>query len=160
MTCGFVVLGVGLPAWPATTGLTGNDRDTPQIAGSYRTTYRTTSTPWQRHTAGIDADTVDTKGDIASALDLAEYKHVKDLKVATRGAFLLTFAGDATSTKYHDEKGVTDPKKLPNPALPRDIATLFSYALPLASAPAGRIAFTVRRKDRPDDAIVEAATSN
>jgi hypothetical protein len=43
-----------------------------------------------------------------------------------------------------------------HPTKPKDIATLFSYALPLASAPAGRIAFTVRRKDRPDDAIVDA----
>lgn len=106
--------------------------------------------------SGIDAQTVDIDGAIAAALERPEYEHVKDLKVATRGAFLLTFAGDSSSTKFHDAKGVTDPKLLPEPTKPKDIATLFSYALPLASAPAGRIAFTVRRKDRPDDAIVDA----
>lgn len=106
--------------------------------------------------SGIDAQTVDLDGAIASALERPEYKHVKDLKVATRGALLLTFAGDSTAARYHDAKGVTDPKLLPDPTKPKDLATLFSYALPLASAPAGRIAFTVRRKDRPDDAIVDA----
>lgn len=106
--------------------------------------------------SGIDAETVDVDHEIASALQLPEYAHVKELKVATRGAFLLTFAGDSNSARFHDAKGVTDPKKLPNPTDPKNIATLFSYALPLACAPAGRIAFTVRRKDRPDDAIVEA----
>lgn len=105
---------------------------------------------------GIDAQTVDPAGAIASALDRPEYKHVKKLKVPTRGAFLLTFAGDSTSARFHDAKGVTDPKLLPDPIGPKNIATLFSYALPLGSAPAGRIAFTVRRKDRPDDAIVDA----
>ena len=39
---------------------------------------------------------------------------------------------------------------------PQDIATLVSDALPLGSAPAGRIAFKVRRPDRPDDPIVDA----
>jgi hypothetical protein len=110
--------------------------------------------------SGIDAQTVDIKGWIASALDLPEYRHVKDLKVPTRGAFLLTFAGDSTSARFHDAKGVTDPKLLPDPTKPKDVATLFSYALPLAAAPAGRIAFTVRRKDRPDDAIVDAPPSD
>ena len=105
---------------------------------------------------GIDALTVDTDGAIASALERPEYKHVKELKVATRGAFLLTFAGDSTSTRFHDAKGVTDPKLLPDPTDSKHVATLFSYALPLGSAPAGRIAFTVRRKDRPSDAIVDA----
>ncbi|PXW31256.1 UNVERIFIED_CONTAM: Z1 domain-containing protein [Williamsia faeni] len=106
--------------------------------------------------SGIDSDTVDVDHEIAAALDRPEYKHVKELKVATRGAFLLTFAGDSSSARFHDAKGVTDPKKLPNPTDPKHIATLFSYALPLASAPAGRIAFTVRRKDYPDDVIVDA----
>jgi hypothetical protein len=104
---------------------------------------------------GIDAETVDQDGEIASALELPEFRHVKELKVATRGAFLLTFAADSTSTRFHDAQGRTDPSKLPNPTESKNIATLFSYALPLASAPAGRIAFTVRRKDRPDDAIVD-----
>lgn len=110
--------------------------------------------------SGIDAQTVDIDGAITSALERPEYKHVKDLKVSTRGAFLLTFAGDSTAARFHDAKGVTDPKLLLDPTKSKDIATLFSYALPLASAPAGRIAFTVRRKDRPDDAIVDAPPSN
>jgi hypothetical protein len=135
--------------------------------------FRRTDRPWQFSgsstrqrdaltaiSSGIDAETVDIDGDIASALELPEYRHVKELKVATRGAFLLTFAGDSTSARFHDAEGRTDPKKLPNPTDPKNIATLFSYALPLASAPAGRIAFTVRRKDRPDDAIVDVEPDN
>lgn len=131
--------------------------------------FRRTDRPWQFSgsstrqrdallavSSGIDAETVDINGEIASALELPEYKHVKELKVATRGALLLTFAGDSASARFHDAEGRTDPAKLPNPTDPKNIATLFSYALPLGSAPAGRIAFTVRRKDRPDDAIVDA----
>jgi len=106
--------------------------------------------------SGIDADTVDTGGHVAAALELPEYAHVKALKVATRGALLLTFAGDSASPRFHDAERVTDPKLLPDPTNPRDVATLFSYALPLASAPAGRIAFAVRRPDRPEDPIVDA----
>lgn len=135
--------------------------------------YRRPDRPWQFSgsstrqrdalyavSSGIDAETVDVDRKIASALQLPEYAHIKNLKVATRGAFLLTFAGDSGSARFHDAKGITDPKKLPDPTDPKNIATLFSYALPLASAPAGRIAFTVRRKDRPDDAIVEAEPSD
>lgn len=131
--------------------------------------YRRSDRPWQFSgsstrqraallavSSGIDANTVDTDGYIASALGLPQYAHVKALKIATRGAFLLTFAGDSTSPRFHDAEGVTDPKKLPDPTNPKDIATLFSYALPLASAPAGRIAFTVRRPDRPDEPVVDA----
>lgn len=110
--------------------------------------------------SGIDADTVDVNGRIASALSLPEYTHVNALKVPTRGAFLLTFAGDSASARFHDAKGVTDAAKLPDPTNPKDIATLFSYALPLGSAPAGRIAFKVRRPDRPDDAIVDAKSDD
>ncbi|VEP41853.1 MULTISPECIES: Z1 domain-containing protein [Tessaracoccus] len=132
--------------------------------------YRRSDRPWQFSgsstrqrdallaiSSGIDADTIDTDGYVASALDLPEYAHVKALKVRTRGAFLLTFAGDSTSARFHDAKGVTDPRMLPDPTDPKDVATLFSYALPHASAPAGRIAFTVRRPDRPEEPIVEAA---
>lgn len=131
--------------------------------------YRRTDRPWQFSgsstrqrdallavSSGIDAATIDVDGQIASALDLPEYKQVKKLKVPTRGAFLLTFAGDSASTRFHDAKGVTDARKLPDPTNRKDIATLFSYALPLGSAPGGRIAFTVRRKDRPEDPIVDA----
>lgn len=130
--------------------------------------YRRSDRPWQFSgsstrqrdallavSSGIDAETVDIDRSIATALELPEYRHIKALKVATRGALLLTFAGDSNATRFHDAKGVTNPQLLPNPTDPKNIATLFSYALPLASAPAGRIAFTVRRKDRPDDAIVE-----
>lgn len=105
--------------------------------------------------SAIDSATVDTEGKIASALAQPDFKHIKDLKAPTRGAFLLTFAGDSTTKRFHDAKGVTDPKLLPDTTDPRHIATLFSFALPLNSAPGGRIAFTVRRPDRPDDAIVE-----
>lgn len=131
--------------------------------------YRRPDRPWQFSgsstrqrdallaiSSGIDAETVDVHGEIASALEMPEYAHVKKLKIATRGALLLTFAGDSSSARFHDAKGFTDPKKLPDPTDPKNIATLFSYALPLASAPSGRIAFTVRRKDRPDAAIVDA----
>ena len=131
--------------------------------------YRRSDRPWQFSgsstrqrdallavSGGIDADTVDIDGYVDSALNLADYAHVKALKVPTRGAFLLTFAGDSTSARFHDAKGVTDPKMLPDPTNPKDVATLFSYALPLGAAPAGRIAFKVRRPDRPDDPIVDA----
>lgn len=131
--------------------------------------YRRTDRPWQFSgsstrqrdalwaiSSGIDADTVDVDGDIAAHLELPKYRHIRDLKVPTRGAFLLTFAGDSTSPRHHDEQGYTVPAKLPDPTKAKDIATLFSYALPLAAAPAGRIAFSVRRKDRPDDAIIDA----
>ncbi|MEV0950870.1 Z1 domain-containing protein [Promicromonospora sp. NPDC050249] len=130
--------------------------------------YRRDDRPWQFSgsstrqreallaiSSGIDSETVDVDGAIAEALELPAYKHVKDLKIPTRGAFLLTFAGDSRSPKFHDAKGYTDPRMLPDPTATKDIATLFSYALPLAAAPAGRIAFTVRREDRPDDAIVD-----
>ncbi|MEU0312299.1 Z1 domain-containing protein [Nocardioides sp. NPDC006273] len=109
----------------------------------------------QAVSSGIDSDTLDRDGNVRLALDLPGYKHIKDLKVAGRGAFLLTFAGDSSSAKYR-ANGVTEPKKLPALTPPKDIATLFSYALPLRSAPAGRIAFTVRRTDQPNDAIVDA----
>ncbi|WP_043456915.1 Z1 domain-containing protein [Gordonia polyisoprenivorans] len=135
--------------------------------------FRRTDRPWQFSgsstrqrdalwaiSSGIDAETIDVDGKIASALEQPEYAHVKDLKVSTRGAFLLTFAGDSTSPRFHDAKGITDPAKLPNPTDPKNIATLFSYALPLASAPGGRIAFTVRRKDQPDAAIVKVKTAS
>lgn len=105
--------------------------------------------------SGIDADTMDVDGRIAAALELPEFAHVKRLKVPTRGAFLLTFAADSASPRLNDIHKVTDPRKLPEPADPKDVATLFSYAVPLASAPAGRIAFTVRRPNLPDDPIVE-----
>lgn len=105
---------------------------------------------------GIDSATVDEDNSISNALNRPEYDHVRALKVPARGAFLLTFAADSSSTRLHDAKGATDPVLLPNPTNPKDIATLFSYALPLGAAPTGRIAFTARRPDRPDDPIIDA----
>jgi len=37
-----------------------------------------------------------------------------------------------------------------------DTATLFSLALPYAAAPSGSIAFSVRRRDRSNDPVVDA----
>ena len=62
-----------------------------------------------------------------------------DLHTATRGALLLTFAADPAG-------GDSDPKALPRAADPEDVATLFSLAFPRASAPHGRVGFTVRVK--------------
>lgn len=63
----------------------------------------------------------------------------------TRGAMLLTFARDSQAK-------VTD-AELNAPAA---IATLFSLAMPYASAPRGRIGFRVRNKEQEDLAIVDA----
>lgn len=62
-----------------------------------------------------------------------------DLHTPTRGALLLTFAADPAS-------GDSDPKALPQPTGVEDVATLFSLAFPRASAPRGRVGFTVRVK--------------
>jgi hypothetical protein len=61
------------------------------------------------------------------------------LCTGTRGALLLNFAADT---------GTSDagPGVLPPEVDPCDIATLFSYAVPLGAAPTGRIGFTVRHK--------------
>lgn len=80
--------------------------------------YRRTDRPWQFSgsstrqrdalqaiSSGIDAETIDVDRKIASALDLPEYEHLKELKIATRGAFLLTFAGDSTSARFHRCQG-------------------------------------------------------
>jgi len=119
------------------------------------------SSPKQRQvmqaiSGATDSSTVDPGGVITQHLELPEYAHVKELKTATRGAFLLTFAGDSASAKFHDEKGVTRPASLPEATDAKDVATLFSLALPRLSAPAGRVAFTVRRPDRHDDPIIDS----
>jgi len=62
-----------------------------------------------------------------------------DLHGPTRGALLLTFAADPAGSDR-------DPNLLPSPASPDDIATLFSLAFPRASAPHGRVGFSVRVK--------------
>lgn len=125
--------------------------------------YRRSDRPWQFSgsstrqrdallaiSSGIDSETVDINGYIADALNKPQFAHVKALRAPTRGA------ADSASARFHDAKGVTDATKLPNPAKSKDVATLFSYAVPLGSAPAGRIAFKVRRPDRPDEPIVDS----
>ena len=67
-----------------------------------------------------------------------------------RGAMLLTFAADP---KIGGER---DPRKLPNRMESKDVATIFSFAIPHSAAPKGRIAFTVERPDRSDDPVVDA----
>lgn len=60
------------------------------------------------------------------------------LHAPERGAILLTFAADQAGREK------SDPTQLPDPASPGDVATLFSLAFPRASAPTGRVGFTVR----------------
>ena len=61
----------------------------------------------------------------------------------TRGAVLLSLAADM---KDADPAVGSDPAKLSDPTSPRDIATLFSYALPKLAAPGGRIGFAAKKK--------------
>lgn len=67
-------------------------------------------------------------GDVAEAL-----------YTPTRGALLLSFAADPHG-------GDPDPANLKQTVDPKDIATLFSYALPKAAAPGGRIGFAAKKK--------------
>lgn len=60
------------------------------------------------------------------------------LRTSTRGAMLLTFAADPAEGLGRDHK------LWPEIVDPRDIATIFSLALPNAAAPKGRIGFRVR----------------
>ena len=71
-------------------------------------------------------------------------------RTRTRGAMLLTFAADP--------KGNADrtPSRMPEEMSAADTATIFSLALPYEAAPKGRIAFSVRRRDRSDDPVVDA----
>ncbi|BAW92201.1 hypothetical protein CHIBA101_0329 [Actinomyces sp. Chiba101] len=71
-------------------------------------------------------------------------------RTPTRGAMLLTFAADP---KGNAERA---PARLPADMSAADTATIFSLALPYKAAPRGRIAFSVRRKDRSDDPVVDA----
>lgn len=74
-------------------------------------------------------------------LDTDRFAHVRGLMTKTRGAVLLNFVADAS--------GNYEPSALPEPAVPADVATLFSWALPYRAAPAGRVAFSVRVKGGP-----------
>lgn len=74
------------------------------------------------------------------------------LSTVTRGALLLTFAADPIS----EAKADRDPAKLADPIDRSDVATLFSLAVPYASAPRGRIGFRVRDHTKADVAIIDA----
>lgn len=71
-------------------------------------------------------------------------------RTSTRGAMLLTFAADP---KNGAERA---PSRMPETMTVADTATLFSLALPYAAAPSGSIAFSVRRRDRSNDPVVDA----
>lgn len=65
------------------------------------------------------------------------------MSTPTRGAMLLTFAMDTAKTAP--------------PLDPGDVATLFSLAMPYASAPRGRIGFRVLDHGRENEAIIDAS---
>ena len=69
------------------------------------------------------------------------------LRKPTRGAMILLFASDPKSPRHLADvkRGKVDP---------RDVATLFSYALPYAADPAPKIGFTTRRSGA--GAIIDA----
>lgn len=71
-------------------------------------------------------------------------------RTRTRAAMLLTFAADP---KANAER---TPSRMPQEMSTADTATLFSLALPYEAAPKGRIAFSVRRRDRSNDPVVDA----
>lgn len=71
-------------------------------------------------------------------------------RTRTRAALLLTFAADP---KGNAER---TPSRMPQEMPAADTATLFSLALPYEAAPKGRIAFSVRRRDRSNDPVVDA----
>ncbi|MDO4900909.1 Z1 domain-containing protein [Actinomyces sp.] len=71
-------------------------------------------------------------------------------RTRTRGAMLLTFAADPKG------RAERTPSRMPEEMAAADTATIFSLALPYEAAPKGRIAFSVRRRDRSDDPVVDA----
>ncbi|MEJ1155147.1 Z1 domain-containing protein [Microbacterium marmarense] len=83
------------------------------------------------------------------------------LSAVTRGALLLTFAYDpeVSSDEARDEGRASAVRikrsAWPTPVPSESVATLLSLAMPYASAPRGRIGFTVRREDSADSAIVD-----
>jgi hypothetical protein len=85
--------------------------------------------------------------DIAGSPDKNGGPLAKELHKPTRGALILLFASDPGSTRHIK-------KARSGPADPRDIATLFSYALPFAAEPTPKVGFTVRRSGA--GAIVDA----
>jgi hypothetical protein len=105
------------------------------------------SSPRQRHALEVisgasESGIGDRPAQVRSVMATDEFRHVRENLVSprgTRGAVLLTFAADDGLR--------TLPNDLPNPTPVRDIATLFSLALPYKAAPSGRIAFTVKHED-------------
>ncbi|WPR64378.1 Z1 domain-containing protein [Glutamicibacter protophormiae] len=89
---------------------------------------------------------------IAGKLSAPGGLEAEKLDTFTRGAMLLTFASDPVS----NVKAERDPEKLVDPIDVRDVATLFSLAVPYRSAPRGRIGFRVLDNSRRDSAIVDA----
>ena len=71
-------------------------------------------------------------------------------RTSSRGAMLLTFAADPKNSAERT------PSRMPETMTVADTATLFSLALPYAAAPRGSIAFSVRRRDRSNDPVVDA----
>ena len=71
----------------------------------------------------------------------------RELHTPTRGGLILLFASDPGSSRHIK-------KAKAGPADPRDVATLFSYALPFAAEPTPKVGFTVRRSGA--GAIVDA----
>lgn len=119
-------------------------KDRPGFAGSER-----------RHRATLEVITQKPDRD-AEAGPIAD-----SLSEATRGALLLTFAFDpeVSADEVRDE-GRASANRIKRSAWPtsvpsESVATLLSLAMPYASAPRGRIGFTVRREDNADSAIVD-----
>lgn len=76
---------------------------------------------------------------------------VEALRTQTRGAILLTIA--------HDPRGkqsMSSPSTLSGEVDPAIIAVMISYAAPYASAPKGKIGFTVRSQKKANAAILSA----
>ncbi len=71
----------------------------------------------------------------------------ESLRRKTRGAMILVFASDPPSRRHFK-------KALTGPVDPRDVATLFSYALPYAAEPTPRVGFRVKASGA--GAIVDA----
>ena len=66
---------------------------------------------------------------------------------------LLTFAADRGGA----DASLRDPESLADPIDTRDIATLFSLAVPYRSAPRGRIGFRVLDKSKGTAAIIDSS---
>lgn len=120
-------------------------KDRPGFAGSER-----------RHRATLEVITQRPDRD-AEAGPVAE-----SLATSTRGALLLTFAYDPepTTEELRDEGRVSLRRikrdMWPADLVASDVATLLSLAMPYASAPRGRIGFTVRREgSNADSPIVD-----